>query len=77
MLNKTSKRGKEKQGIKDLDSKDGHILLNALQSSQLKVCKANLEKIKTDSIAVITTASPTTSDAPEVCNRALYASGRI
>ncbi|KAG6860302.1 hypothetical protein C0995_012924 [Termitomyces sp. Mi166 len=64
MPTKTSKLKEGKQGIKELSSKDGCLLLNALQIGNLKLIKSNMEKIKKDEITVIVTAEPTTRDAP-------------
>ncbi|KAG6882558.1 hypothetical protein C0992_011342, partial [Termitomyces sp. T32_za158] len=77
MPNETSKHGKGKQGIKGLGNKDGHVLLTSLQSGELKIIKADPEKIKKEVIAVIATADPTSDNAPEVRSRALYASGKM
>ncbi|KAG6872444.1 hypothetical protein C0995_009701 [Termitomyces sp. Mi166 len=58
MPNETSKPEKNKQGIKDLGSKDGCLLLTALQSSQLKIVKANSAKIKKDKLPSSLLLSP-------------------
>lgn len=76
MPNETSKPKKGKQGIKDLGNKDGRLLLTALQNGELKIIKADPEKIKKDEVAVIATAEPTTSDASTVHARAIFASGK-
>lgn len=74
--NETSKPKKGKQGIKDLGNKDGRLLLAALQSGELKIVKADLEKIKKNEIAVIATAEPTTFDACTIHARAIFANGK-
>ncbi|KAG6881939.1 hypothetical protein C0993_012438, partial [Termitomyces sp. T159_Od127] len=76
MPTETSKPKKGKQGIKDLGSKDGRLLLTALQNGELKIIKSDIEKIKKDKIAIIATAEPTTNDAPTVHSRAVFASGK-
>ncbi|KAG5352519.1 hypothetical protein C0989_001953 [Termitomyces sp. Mn162] len=67
---------KAKQGIKDLGNKDGHLLLTALQTSQLEIAKADSDKIKKDKITVIATAEPTTNDTSTVHSHAVFASGK-
>ncbi|KAG6886698.1 hypothetical protein C0992_002761 [Termitomyces sp. T32_za158] len=73
---KPNKMKKGKQGIKDLGNKDGRLLLAALQEGELKIIKADLDAIKNDEIAVISTAAPTTSDSSNVYSRCIYASGK-
>ncbi|KAG5333734.1 hypothetical protein C0989_004997 [Termitomyces sp. Mn162] len=73
MPHKTSKPKKGKQGIKELSSKHGHLLLIALQSGELRVVNTNPIKIKNNKIAVITTAKPTSNNAPTVYGQAIFA----
>ncbi|KAH0581726.1 hypothetical protein H2248_011411 [Termitomyces sp. 'cryptogamus'] len=76
MPNETSKPKKGKQGIKDLGNKERCLLLTALQTGQLKIVKAESDKIKNDEIAVIATAKPTTFNSVTVHSCAVFASGR-
>ncbi|KAG6818848.1 hypothetical protein H0H93_001072 [Arthromyces matolae] len=77
--NKSRKgKGKENisQGIKDLSTKDGRLLLTSLQDGTLTIRKADRSSIMNDTIAVIKTALPTHRDDLCVRLRGIYASGR-
>ncbi|KAG6819412.1 hypothetical protein H0H93_012072 [Arthromyces matolae] len=75
-----SRKGKGKetisQGIKDLSTKDGRLLLTALQDGSLTIRKADQTSIMSDAIAVIKTAPPTHRDDLCVRSRGIYASGK-
>ncbi|KAG6901081.1 hypothetical protein C0995_001116, partial [Termitomyces sp. Mi166 len=54
------------------DDCNGHLLLLAFQSGELKIVKEDLEKIKKNMIVDIATVEPTIHDAPNVHAQAIF-----
>ncbi|KAG6892734.1 hypothetical protein C0993_003125, partial [Termitomyces sp. T159_Od127] len=80
MKPKKSKRNNKEansQGIKDLGTKHGRVLLTALQVSQIKFIKADPNKIKRNITPVIATSAPTHDDPPSCRAQSLFANGQV